>query len=117
MKTLLQHQPNSAVINHGGINYTFTRRGGTVEPTEQQIEELPEAVALILVLLSGARRIYVPKSAYFALREKIWTLLDRSEGGLNAVGLEIFGNDEAVMQAAQEHRDAISNMPKTRKGK
>ena len=116
MKKLLAHLPSSVVINHSGNNYTFSRRGGNVEPTEQQLEGLPEAVALILVFLSGARRIYIQKSAYFAIREQIWTLLDREAGGLNAVGLEIYGADEAVMEAAQEHRAAIASTPKKKMG-
>lgn len=116
MKTLLTYLLHSVEINHAGNKYTYTRRGGTVEPTDQQIEEMPEPVALILILLSGACRIYLDKSAYFAIREKIWTLLDRSAGGLNAVGIEIYGSDEAVIEAAQAHREAIANSPKTKNG-
>ena len=116
MKKILTHLASSVVINHAGTNHTFSRRGGTIEPTEQQIEELPEAIALVLVLLAGARRIYLEKDAYFAIREQIWTLLDREAGGLNTIGQEIYADDEAVMQAAQEHRGAIATATKTKKG-
>lgn len=115
MKTLLTYLLDHVVVHHNGTDYKLPHSAGSIKIPPAQIEKLPEAVVLILVLLAGARKFYVPKETYFCLRERIWTCLDRNHGGLNAVGLGIFSGDPAVLEAANQHKAAVQEKGKAKK--
>ena len=108
MKKLLTSTLDKVVLHHKGVDYTFTRSNGAMDIPAEQIGDLPEAVALLLILLSGARRLYLPKETYFLVREPVWFHLDRSRGGLTEAALELFEDDEAVLETAKLHRTVFA---------
>lgn len=110
MKTLLTFTDTQIVIHHKGIDHSYRRTGGTVLLTEEEAGNLPEPLALILILLAGARKFYIEKSAYRAVRERVWTLLDRKAGGLNPIGIDCYSKDEGVFEAAELNRAAVGDM-------
>lgn len=110
MKTLLTFTDSQIVIHYKGTDHGYRRTGGTMILTEEEAANLPEPLALILVLLAGARKFYLEKNLYFAVRNRIWTLLDRNVGGLNTIGLECYDGDEAVLEAAALSRVAVRDM-------
>jgi len=111
MKKLLTLQLDKIIIHHKGVDHQITQRGGTLVFSEAQISEIPEAVALILVLLSGARKFFIGKESYFAIREGIWFHLDRASGGLTETALELFEDDVAVIEAAKLNRAVFEKNP------
>ena len=96
------------VTIHEDTDYTYPREKGAVDIPADKIGEVPENVALILVLLSGARRYYITRATYYALREGVWHHLDRAGGGITAAAQELFEDGEAVLIAAKISREAHS---------
>ena len=96
------------VTIHAEADYTYPREKGAVDIPADKIGDVPENVALILVLLSGARKFYITRATYYALREGVWHHLDRAGGGITAAAQELFEDDEAVLEAARLNCEAHS---------
>jgi hypothetical protein len=108
---------DKVTLNHKGLDYTFPRRNGAVEIPATELGDIPESVALLLVLLSGAKRIFLEKETYFALREGVWFHLDLNSGGLKESAKELFEDDEDVLEAAELHRKSFVKKPAKAKAK
>ena len=108
MKKLISHIGEDVVITHNGLVHSFKRSGGTLLVPGDKAGDLPEPLVLVLILLAGAGFFYLQKDSYFALRERIWTYLDRKNGGLNVAGMQVYSDDEAVQEAAELNRQAFA---------
>ncbi len=111
MKKLLTLQLDKIIIHHKEADYTFPRKNGAVHMPPVDIGNIPEGVALLMILLSGSKRIYLAKETYFALREGVWFHLDLECGGLNESAKELFEDDEDVLGAAELHRKTFVKKP------
>jgi hypothetical protein len=112
MKTILSYTNTGVIIHLENGDHPYKRRGAMLLLSETDTDGMPEPLALILTLLSGARKYYIPKETYFEIREKVWTYLDRCAGGLNEAGLAQFQNDADVLEASALHKAAIKTSAK-----
>ena len=108
MKKLIAHIGEDVVITHNDLVHSFKRSGGTLLVPGDKAGELPEGMVLILILLAGAGFFYLQKDSYYLLRERVWTFLDRKNGGLNVAGMQVYSDDEAVQEAAELNRQAFA---------
>ena len=111
MKKLLTVSLDKVTLHHRGVDYTFNRNKGALDIPAEQIGDLPEALALLLVLLAGAGRFYLPPNTYFAVRDGVWVHLDKAKGGLSEAAQELFEDDPEVLAAAKIHRAAHAQKP------
>ena len=111
MKNLVTLQLDNVTLHHKGADYTYPRKNGAVEIPAADIGNIPEAVALLIVLLAGAKRVYLARETYFAVREGVWFHLDRANGGITEAAHELFEDDEEVLEAAKLNREAHARKP------
>ena len=102
---------DKVIISRKEGEYTFPRINGALDIPPEEIGNIPETLALLLILLSGAKRVYLAKETYFSLRDGIWFHLDLKEGGLNESAMELFEDDKDVIQAGELHRKAFKKKP------
>lgn len=102
---------DKVIIRHKESEYSFPRINGALDIPPEKIGKIPEVLALLLILLSGAKRLYLAKETYFALRNGIWFHLDLQKGGLKELAKELFEDDEDVIQAGELHRKSFQKRP------
>jgi len=113
MKKLVTTTLAAVIVHYQGGNHSFKRVKGAVEIDAVEIGNLPESLALVLILLAGARKLYLARDTYMAISDGVWFHIDREKGGLNPEAEELFADDEDVLAAAALHRQAQSSNPKT----
>jgi len=111
MNPLLTKSLDQVTIHRKGADYTFPRNDGAVEIPYDEIGDMPETVALILILLAESKRLYLSKETYFAIRDGVRFHLDRANGGLTEAAMELFEDDAGVLEAAKLHREAFTHKP------
>ena len=68
MKKFVTKQLDKVTIHYGGVDYSYPRRKGAIEITSEQVGEMSESLALLIVLLAGAKKLYLPSDTYFSIR-------------------------------------------------
>jgi len=107
MKKLVTVQLDKVTLHYQSHDHVYPRRKGAVEVNAEDIGNMTEGLALMLVLLAGARKLYLAKDTFLVITDAVWFHLDRERGGLTAEAEELFGDDEDVMAAASAHREVI----------
>jgi len=107
MKKLISTQLDKVTLHYQKGDHVYPRRKGAVEINADEIGNMTEGLALMLVLLAGARKLYLAKDTFLAITDGVWFHLDRERGGLTAEAEELFGDDEDVLAAAAAHREVV----------
>ena len=94
-------EADKETIHHASGAYVVTCEDGAVKIPPEQIGGVPPAIALILILLDDALKLWIVPATYFPLRDKVGFYVDRRNGGLTAAALKLFGDDCAVVEVAE----------------
>ena len=93
----------AVIINCGGNSYEYPLIQGSLTVTKEQVEAMPDGVKVIIIFLAAAKKLRI-KNNYESIREPIWRNLDLKQGGLSKNGQKAFGEDAAVVAAAEVHQ-------------
>lgn len=94
-------EADKVTIHHASGDYVVTCEDWAVKIPPDQIGGVPPAIALILILLDDALKLWIVPATYFPLRDKVGLHVDLCNGGLTAAALKLFGDDCAVVEAAE----------------
>jgi len=105
MKKHITKQLDKVTIHYQEGDHVYPRIKGAVEINADEIGNMTEGLALMLVLLAEAHKLYLGKETFVAIKDGVWFHLNRELGGLTLEAEELFADDADVLAAAAAHRE------------
>jgi len=112
MKKYITKQLDKITVHYHGGDHVYPRTKGAVEISANEIGNMTEGLALMLILLAEAGKLYLENETFRTIKDGVWFHLDRSRGGLTAEAEELFDDDADVLSAAAAHREVKAKQHK-----